>query len=268
MTCRNCKAELLDTDDYCKHCGAKVIRNRLTLRNLFSYFSEEFLNYDNKLLQTFILLFKRPEDVIDSYIKGTRKKYVNVINYFALAITISGLYIFIINKYFPEIMDFSAMAAPGQEEFQRKNMAFVEEYQSILMMLYVPLYALMARIVFFNLKKYNYTELLVVFMYIQAQISIASALVVVTAGLFGVTSNIIGFMMIPSMIIYSAYCLKRLYGLSFGSIVVRTLLFLIVLGVVFFILVVALLVIMYFTGDLQELVEAQRKAAEAAKARN
>lgn len=268
MNCKNCHTKLEEQDDYCKSCGGKVIRNRLTFRNLFSHFTETFLNYDNTLLRTFIGLLIKPEYVIDSYINGTRKKYVNVISYFALAITVSGFYLLIVKKYFPEALDFSQMAYPGQEEFQKKNMAFVQEYQSIIMMLYVPIYALMARVTFFNIKKYNYTELLVVFMYIQAQISIASAILVISLGILGLDTSIVGMVMLPLMIIYSAFCLKRLYELSILNIIVRTLLFFIVLGITLVIVTIVMVGVMYFTGDLQEMFrpafEAGQKAAEEA----
>ena len=273
MNCKNCPTELQEQDDYCKSCGGKVIRNRLTFRNLFEHISETFFNYDNKLLQTFIQLFKHPEDVIDSYINGTRKKHVNVISYFALAITISGFYLIIVKKFFPETFDFSQITLDGQEKFQKNNIAFIEEYQSILMMLYVPLYALMARVTFFNIKKYNYTELLVVFMYIQAQISIASAIVVITLGLLGISSSIVGMLMIPLMIIYTAYVLKRLLKLSASDIIVRTLLFFVVLGITFIIITTLCFVIMYLTGDLYDVFgpafEAGKKIGEeAAKAKS
>jgi len=265
MNCKNCHTELSEQDDYCKSCGGKVIRNRLTIKNLFAHFSETFFNYDNTLLQTFISLFTKPDVVIDGYINGTRKKYLNVISYFALAITISGFQLLIINKYFPEIYDFSFESMKGQADFQKKNMAFVQEYQSIVMMLYVPLYAIMAKIVFFNLKKYNYTELLVVFMYIQAQTSIASALFILVLALVGLSSNIIGMAMIPLMIFYATYCLKRLYNLNFLDMVVRTLLFFVVLGVVFVIATIIMFGVMYLNGDLQEMFEAGKKAAAEAK---
>ena len=68
MRCKNCQTKFLIESDFCYNCGAKVIRNRLTLKNLLNDFSEQFLNYDNKFLQTFIQLFKKPEVVIDGYI--------------------------------------------------------------------------------------------------------------------------------------------------------------------------------------------------------
>lgn len=273
MHCKNCHTKLQEQDDYCNNCGGRVIRNRLTIKNLFQHFGETYFNYDNTLLKTFVTLFKKPEDVIDGYINGTRKKYINVINYFALAITVSGIYMFIISRYFPEAMDFSFMSDPRQEALQKKNMAFIQEYQSIVMMLYVPIYALMAKVVFFNLKTYNYTELLVIFLYIQAQISITSSIVVIGLACIGLNNNIVGMATIPLMIIYSAYCLKRLYKLNFSNIILKTLLFLIVLGVTLVIITIIMITLMYFNGTLEETFgpafEAGRKIGEeAAKAKS
>ena len=79
MECKNCKGLISLSISYCPNCGAKIIKNRLTVKNLFGSFVAQFLNYDNKFLQTFISLFTKPEKVIGSYINGTRKKYVNVL---------------------------------------------------------------------------------------------------------------------------------------------------------------------------------------------
>ena len=261
MKCKNCNTTLSLENNYCNACGAKVIRNRLTLKNLFSDFIETYLNYDNKFIQTFINLFKKPEDVIGNYINGTRKKYVNVISYFTLAITISGLYLLIMNKFFPESIDFSVFSNPGQEEFQKRNVGFVQEYQALFMMLYVPIYALMARATFIGINKYNYTELLVIFLYIQAQLSIASAVLgIMVISLFGINQGVFSLIAIPLMIVYSAFCLKRLYKLNYKNIILRTLLFLVILIMAFAILSVIMAIIMFLNGNFQSMIEAQKAA--------
>ena len=265
MNCKNCHTELTATSEFCYHCGGKVIKNRLTFRNLFEHISETFFNYDNKLLRTFIDLFKQPEIVIDGYIQGIRKRYVNPISYFGLAITMTGLYLIILNKFYPEALDFSNFAVKGQEEFQQKNMNFVQEYMSILMMLYIPMYALIARITFVGLKKFNYTELLVVFMYWQAQTSIISSVIIIAGAMLGISQGILSIAFFPLMMIYAAYILKRLYQLSFGEIIARTLLFLVILGVFMAILTVVFIIIMFITGDMNQIIEAQRAATDAAK---
>lgn len=258
MNCKNCDTKLTPESDFCYSCGGKVIRNRLTLKNLFEHISETFFNYDNKLFRTIIDLFVIPEDVIGGYINGVRKKYVNPISLFGLAITISGIYMIIINKFFPELMDFSVFSAPGQEEIQKKNISFVQEYQSIFMMLYVPIYALMARITFVGTSKFNYTELVVVFLYIQSQISIVSGILGIIISFLGVSQGTFSLFSIPMMIIYSAYCLKRLYGLNFKNIFWRTLLFMVILAVVFVIASIFMAIIMFINGDFQSIIEAKK----------
>jgi hypothetical protein len=184
-------------------------------------------------LQTFINLFKKPEDVIGSYINGTRKKYVNVISYYAIAITISGLQFYILNKFFPETLDLSSLAVnDAGAEFQQNNLAFIQEYQSILMMLYAPIYAAFSRLVFLKNKKFNYTEHLVIFMYVLAQISIVSTFLTIISGFFGISLGTISLVSLPLQILYSAYCLKRLYAMNLGGIILKTLLFIgILLGI-------------------------------------
>ncbi|MEZ4802245.1 MAG: DUF3667 domain-containing protein [Gelidibacter sp.] len=261
MECKNCKTYLTEESDYCNSCGGKVIRNRLTLRNLFEHFTETFFNYDNKFFQTFLYLFKNPENVIEGYINGIRKKYADVISYFTLAITISGLQLFILNKFFPDAMDMSVWSTKGAEEIQKQQMSSVQEYQSIIMMFYAPLYALIAKIVFYNIKKFNYTELLVIFLYIQAQISIASGiLALILLPFFGISFGIFSMFAIPTMILYSAYCLKRLYQISFSRIVWKTLIFGIVLTIVLIIIFAVIAFIMYSSGGLDTIIEAQKAA--------
>jgi len=269
MNCKNCNISIQTHHNFCPHCGAKIIRKRLTIKALFSHFSEQFLNYDNKFFQTFINLFRKPEDVISSYINGTRKKYVNVITYYAIAITLSGLQLFILNKFFPEAMDLSALAVDENAvELQKKNLAFIQEYQSIIMMFYVPIYALFSKLVFLKKKTFNYTEHLVIFMYILAQISIVSVLLTVIGAFIGVSLGEIAIIVFPMQVIYSAYCLKRLYKLSIKGIILRTLLFFgILLFIVIALLIVAIIVGIIFKDSefMKPLIEAQEAAKQAKK---
>ncbi|TYA58197.1 DUF3667 domain-containing protein [Formosa maritima] len=250
MTCKNCKTNLTDTDLYCKNCGGKIIKNRLTISNLFENFSEQFLNYDNKFLQTFICLFTKPEDVIGSYIDGTRKKYVNPISFFAITITLAGLQMFFISKFFPEGLDLTDFVAEGQAQMSNKWMKNMFEYQSIVLMSFIPLYALVSKIVFFNKKKYNYTEHLVMFLYILSQNSLAMILPTLIALALGFTMGNITLYTIMFQIGFSAYCLKRVFDLSLKGIVLKTLLFFIVGFALYIILVILLILIMiiYYGG--------------------
>ena len=265
MNCKNCHTELPPNSDFCNHCGAKVIRNRLTFRNLFEHISETFFNYDNKLLRTFLDLFARPDVVIGGYISGIRKRYVNPISYFGLAITLTGIYLLTMNKFFPEAMDFSNFAFEGQEEIQRRNMNFVQEYMSLFMMLYIPIYALIAKVTFVGLREFNYTEMLVVFLYWQSQVSIVSALLGVLGACFGIANGLISMSLLPLMVIYAAYMFKKLYKLTFGHIIIRTLLFFGVGGAFFVVLSIVIGIVMFLNGDMQQIMEAQEAARQASQ---
>jgi hypothetical protein len=262
MNCKNCDHPLSDTDNFCLSCGAKVIRNRLTLRNLFADFSEQFLNYDNKFLQTFITLFKKPEDVIGSYISGTRKKYVNVVSYFAIAITYAGFFTYLNQKYFPQA--YSEMFArmnqdPNQAEFSANFMQIFIEYQTLIFFILVPVLALMTRLVFLKNKKYNYTELFVINIYAYSQMSF----VVTTLSLFAQFDSQIFYLnsliALPLQILYFAFVLKRLFALSFQQILLKTLLFLVILIVFYIIFVVLTLIYMFaFTDFFEKIIEAEK----------
>lgn len=251
MNCKNCATRLEETDDYCRNCGGKVIRNRLTFKNLFHHINETYFNYDNKLLRTFVNLFAEPEDVINGYINGVRKKYVDVVSYFALAITLSGLQIFILNKIGLDfgVYDTSTEQGKMQAKMSETIFKYTTDYQSLIMMLYIPIYALMARLIFRKYKKFNYAELLVIFMYAQAHFSICSAVLFPLLALGGSSSlGLLGFLAVPLQITFFAYILKRVYSLSVKQILARTLLFLILLTFLFVLIVVIITLVMVKTG--------------------
>ncbi|MDT0557015.1 DUF3667 domain-containing protein [Ichthyenterobacterium sp. W332] len=261
MTCKNCNNILIDGSEYCNLCGGKIIRNRLTFKNLFEHVSETFFNYDNKLLRTFIDLFIKPEEVIVGYINGVRKRYVNVFSYFALALTISGIQIFIIQKFQTDITFYDTSTAIGQQQqaMFEKIYKFSNDYQSLVIMLYIPIYALMARVVFLGTKLFNYVETLVIFIYTQAQISICLAVltaIVIPLDLMSFTT--LGMVVLPIQFFYYIYSLKRIYKLSTGQIALRTILFLGVLTVAFVLFSILVGVLMYLNGDMEQMIEAQR----------
>ena len=225
MICKNCKRLLPQQINYCNGCGGKVIKNRLTMRNLFEDFTYRYLNVDNRFFRTFKHLFSKPEAVIESYINGTRKKYIDVISYFAIAITLTGVYVYFLTNFFTDSLSshiLSDYSTTASQEAQTEQFNFMTKYSSLMMMSYIPLYALMAKIVFFNKKKFNFTELIVVFLYVQAQISIVTSVLTIALLAIGLDFMILSLVLTILMILYSAYCLKRLYKLSIEGIILRT----------------------------------------------
>lgn len=270
MKCKNCEYTLKDSHKFCPNCGAKIIYDRLTVKNLWSDFSERFLNYDNSLFKTIRHMFTKPEVVIDSYVQGTRKKYLNVFNYFAVAITITGFITFISLKLFPEVykdgMNFYSTFQDS--EIQKKavsdSIAKLFEYQSLFYFLTIPILALMSKIVFYNYKKYNYTEHAIIYLYSYSHtLVIINILYIITIIVNKELFPYLTLLAIPFSVIYIAYVLKRLFSLTLLQTILKTLLFILV-GSVFYIVIIIIigiimLTVMFFDGSLMEMVEEQRR---------
>jgi hypothetical protein len=264
MDCKNCGTTLISENKFCNTCGAKVIENRLTVGHLFEDFKEKFLDIDNTFLRTFISLFKRPDDVINGYIIGTRKKYINVLNYIALAITISGLQFFILKKFFPDVMQFPENLSDGNQ-MGTSIMSFILEYNSFIYIILIPLYGLLSKIVFNNIKKYNYVEHIVIMGYIQSHLSIALFIPGIILSIFGFNYFDYNYIFVVVMILYNAYCFKKLYELSLKRIIVKTFVFF-GIGLLFYILMIILFMIgmltyLYLTGGMEEFMKNQEAAA-------
>ena len=248
MECKNCLKSQPEEFDFCPECGAKVIRNRLTVRNLGTDIIQRYFDLDNTFLKTIVHLITKPEIVIGGYISGIRRKYVNPISYFAFALTLAGLQIFLIRQLFPNAYDISDLTTSGQDEFSQSVMNYTLEYSSIFTMLMIPIYALMARIVFINIKKYNYTELVVVFLYFAAEVTFISFVPFMILLAIGFNYGQLTPLALILQIVLAGYYLKRLYALSTKGIFLRTLFFLVVLMAFYIIAVVLAAVIMLYFG--------------------
>lgn len=254
MNCKNCSTVLTADSSYCNLCGAKIIRKRLTLKNLFEHISETFFNYDNKLLRTFIDLFKKPEVVIGTYVDGVRMRYVNPISFFGVSLTLSGLSIFIIKKFYLEYFDFSKVfasdmynnAASKQMVEDSSNISF--EYGSLLLSAMIPIMALMSLIVFYN-KHYNFTEHIVLYLYSMSAITILSVFVGQII-LFIVPEHYVTYALLlyVFMFFYYLYSLKRIFKLNFKQLILKTLLFFVVFLFSYIGFSILAVLIMFATG--------------------
>ncbi|MEJ2162903.1 MAG: DUF3667 domain-containing protein, partial [Robiginitalea sp.] len=107
MICKNCEGSLRTDFGYCPQCGAKIVGKRLTFRGILSDFVIIVFDIDNSFIRTFTHLFSKPEAVINGYISGVRKKHLNPISYMGIALTLSGLIVFLIQKYYRSLFDFT-----------------------------------------------------------------------------------------------------------------------------------------------------------------
>ena len=279
-TCINCEQPLALDQRFCSNCGGKRMYNRITWRNLFEDFVDRFLNIENAFLKTFFALFKKPEDVIDGYMRGMRKKYLPAFSYFAVALTVAGLYAFVIKHWFMDDMIqaqtslYSGEAAEIQKSFMTKWLTGVMEYMSLIYFATIPILALFSKMVFWNYKKYNLVEHFVIYLYGYSHYALMSIILGLAVIWNQTLSQIFSFISIFLLIAYMTYVLKRLFQLDTGNTILKLGLFLLVLfsiSILIMIIGVAVVIYMKVTGNFEDIeifkmLEEQAAAQKAAQA--
>lgn len=250
MQCKNCDNNLRTDYSYCPDCGAKVIRNRLTVKNLWGDIMERYFNLDNTFLKTFIQLFAKPEVVIEGYIQGIRRKYLNPISYLGIAITLSGLLVFFMRKNSGQF-DMDILGTGQSQPWQDKFWDVVLDYQAILFVLYIPMMAI-AGWLNFQAKKYNFSERIVIFMYTLAQYSlgifIPSLLILVFLPSFYMK---LSFIALFFMYLYSAFVIKRISNEKGIELWSKVLIFWMIFTFFYMSLSIIIPIIMLLTGNFQ-----------------
>lgn len=252
MNCKNCQLPVRTDYSFCSNCGAKIIRNRLTLKNLWYDFAERYFNLDNTFLKTFWHLIIKPEIVVCGYIDGVRKKYLNPISYMAIALTLSGITLFLMRKTIKAGIDLSSFAGGENlnEETGQKIMSLTFDYNTFIFLLFVPVFAF-AGWVAFNKRNYNLSEHVVTAAYSLAQYSIISfplsifLLSVAPEKYFSLTWPITLL-----MLGYGLYVINRIHSFKFLNRILRSMLYITISGVGYFGAIIFFYIILFITGEI------------------
>ena len=246
MECKNCDRSLRSDYTFCSNCGAKIIRNRLTFKNLWYDVTERYFNVDNTFLKTFWHLFTKPEIVINGYIQGIRKKYLNPISYLGIALTLSGLLLFFLRKYALPKIDLEAFGGSMKPETTTKILNASLDISSFTFLLYIPLIALAGWLIF-NKKNHNLSEYSVSAIYSLAHFSVTSFPISLGLCLFAPENYLsYSYVFITIMALYITYVVNRIHGKNLG----KSLLFLLVFAVGFFMIGLFLNIMFLITGVL------------------
>jgi len=209
MTCKNCDARLRTDYLYCPACGAKVIRNRITIKNLWTDFLERYFNLDNTFIRTLVHLTTKPEVVIEGYLQGIRRKYLNPISYMGIAITLSGLIVFLMVKS-GDAINFNMINNGVTTKYQEKLMDFILDYQALIFLLFVPMMTI-AGWLCFDQKRYNFAERTIIFIYSLGHYSVIIFLPSILLLLF-IPEQYVNFSLVAMlfMMVYTTYVIVRI----------------------------------------------------------
>ncbi|MCO5725871.1 DUF3667 domain-containing protein [Robiginitalea marina] len=247
MTCKNCEGTLRTDFLYCPGCGAKAQVKRIDFSSLFTDIYERFFNLENSFFRTFKALTFKPEAVIDGYMEGLRRRFMNPISYLGVSLALSGLIYFIMKVYALERIDLDMMGT-GATAATRKVFDTILEYNSFFFLLYIPVIAL-AAILSFNQRGYNLPEHLVSATYSLAHYSLLSFPFSVAILLLD-PRNYMGYSMgmLVFMFLYSLYALLRVHRYGRGIAVVRSIVFLALLFIGYMGLSITINVVLVLLG--------------------
>jgi hypothetical protein len=248
MDCKNCGKSLGTDQNYCTACGAKFIRNRITFKSLWLEVMERFFNLDNTFIKTFLHLLTKPEAVIGGYIGGIRKKYLDPLSYLGIALTISGLFVLLLRKYFVDKINFEMLAFSGTDAaLSKKIMNITLDIGSFVFVLYIPILAFAGWLIF-NQKKYLLSEYMVVGVYTLAHYSILSfPISLLILAIVPEYYLILAIPMFTVMMLYATYVANRLNGTD----LLKSIMFILIFIVGYFGISIFLNLLFLLTGLLE-----------------
>lgn len=265
MNCKNCATELENDAQFCNYCGAKVIKERITLRELVSLFINDIFGVDSRFFRTLKEMTIHPDRVLNEYLSGVRKRYVNPFAFMAVAVGIS----LIVFKYYEQDfidfnsefnkesieqlkvdanIDLSQFKNLSQEEFKKKElkksmaqnqlkfmdgyMDYMLNYYNIMMFLFLPFYAMLSKWTY--RKTHNYGEHIIMNTYIIGLTTFGSLIFFGLALL--INSKIYSFSFLFT-ILYYLFALGKLYKHSFWKHILKLLRFALGLLIIFVIII-------------------------------
>lgn len=166
--CLNCNA--VTENNYCSVCGQKNSTHRFSMNHFIMHdLIHGVFHLDKGFLYTIKQLFTRPGHSIREFVQGKRNKHFNYFTSVILLLTISH---FIGNL---DITSISADDLFKKGTVNKQYLKLINEYAKIITLLGIPLYALGSYLIF-KKSKQNYTENLVLCMYLMSGVVIIGLL--------------------------------------------------------------------------------------------
>lgn len=254
-TCLNCGSTL--TGEYCSQCGEKVFSERDKSISHFLHESFHFITHlDGKYLRSLKLVFFKPGFLSVEFCRGIRKKYFRPVSLFLVGVLIYLIFPLLpgLNMSFYEnhatfyrgmnikavhSMSVAYMQDKGvtEEELARRYDARSPKFAKVMILLVLPFTAGILWILFFRKRQYLFDHLIIgtemnTLLLYSMFILLPVLLNLIFWGWFKITGNDLDYgdpLIVPLQVIIMSVgwgsALRRFYGLGFGELVLKTVLF-------------------------------------------
>lgn len=141
LECRNCGT--VTQGKYCHVCGQKSVVHRLTLGHLLHEIPHAVFHVDRGFFATIWQLLRQPGVAINNYLDGKRARYFNPLT---LLIICVGIGVFLYSQYsfnYASTID-ARLSAEVAAKYTQFRIAY-NRYQSILIVLYLPILMLLTK---------------------------------------------------------------------------------------------------------------------------
>jgi hypothetical protein len=172
-SCLNCNHPIVE--NFCSNCGQKKFK-RIDKKYVLDEIQYTLLHTNKGLFYSIKKIIKNPGKTAREYINGNRINHYKPV---LLVFLLSGISTFISYKIlgFAEVMNAINLKKYGDAQFMSDFMSFVSNYNAIIMLMLVPLFAITTKIAFWKWGQ-NYYEHIVMNCYIVSSYTLVSMLII------------------------------------------------------------------------------------------
>lgn len=177
--CKTCSSPFESNQVFCSNCGAKHIKERLTIRRLSEQLYSNIISLDIPFFNTFKTLLFSPEKVTIGYIQGVRKIISSPIQFAIIILSIYGLFQFFFSEFIEMTLQqdvwsgmeegFSSYETGKEDDVVlvekfKQFMGFFQQHNQFVNFLSIPFLSMLSML-FYKSKKFNFAEHIVIALY-------------------------------------------------------------------------------------------------------
>jgi hypothetical protein len=219
--CKNSDQLLYKEPKFCFNYGSRWVAFRRSPAKIINEFSDKYLGSDTVFLKTITGLLRYPENVINGSVHGQRRRYVNPINFYLISLILIGLQFFLLKNISPGLLGYNELEGSGTG---KSFLNYLYDYFGLWTTITLPAYVITSCIVFVNLQMYNFSEQVVFYVYAFGITNVLTAIFTPFMFLFDISLMTFSIFSGILSVIQIAWYYKRVFELSLGGIILKTLL--------------------------------------------